>query len=85
MTKTATEIGAFEAKTHLSRLLRETEKGSSFIIRRRGRVVARLIPPADDAEEEKSIEELMAGLKEIRGRIRGKVDVIELVREGRRH
>ncbi len=47
MTGKLTKIGAFEAKTRLSELLRETESGCSFVIHRRGRPVARLVPPAD--------------------------------------
>ena len=39
------EIGAFEAKTHLSRLLRATQTGKSFIITQRGKAVAELRPP----------------------------------------
>lgn len=39
-------IGAFEAKTHLSRLLDAAEKGEVFTITKRGRPVARLMPPA---------------------------------------
>lgn len=39
------EVSAFEAKTRLSELLRETEAGRSFVIRRRGKDVAQLIPP----------------------------------------
>jgi prevent-host-death family protein len=37
-------IGAFDAKTHLSRLLRETRAGKSFIITQRGKAVAELRP-----------------------------------------
>jgi len=40
------EVGAFEAKTHLSRLLDEVEKGQSIFITRHGRRVAELIPVA---------------------------------------
>jgi prevent-host-death family protein len=39
-----TEIGAFEAKTHLSRLLREVERGRRYTITLRGRPVADLVP-----------------------------------------
>lgn len=39
-------IGAFEAKTHLSRLLDAAEKGEVITITKRGRPVARLVPPA---------------------------------------
>jgi prevent-host-death family protein len=38
------EIGAYEAKTHLSRLLRQTRAGKSFIITQRGKPVAELKP-----------------------------------------
>ena len=38
------EIGAYEAKTNLSRLLRQTRTGQSFIITQRGKPVAELKP-----------------------------------------
>jgi prevent-host-death family protein len=38
------EVGAFEAKTHLSRLLDEVEQGNSIYITRHGKRVARLLP-----------------------------------------
>jgi prevent-host-death family protein len=41
------EIGAFEAKTHLSELLDRVERGEELVITRRGRPVARLIPASD--------------------------------------
>ncbi|MCY3928123.1 MAG: type II toxin-antitoxin system prevent-host-death family antitoxin [Acidobacteriota bacterium] len=47
-------IGAFEAKTHLSRLLDEAEKGEVFTITKRGRPVARLMPPAP-ADRERAV------------------------------
>jgi len=39
-----TEIGAFAAKTGLSKLLRQTRAGKSFIITQRGTPVAELRP-----------------------------------------
>jgi prevent-host-death family protein len=39
-----TEIGAFAAKTELSKLLRQTRAGKSFIITQRGSPVAELRP-----------------------------------------
>lgn len=38
------EIGAFDAKTHLSRLLEQVAAGESFIITRHGKRIARLVP-----------------------------------------
>ena len=38
------QIGAFEAKTHLPQLLRRVTAGERFVITRHGRPVAELIP-----------------------------------------
>lgn len=39
-----TEIGAFDAKTHLAALLKRVEAGERFVITRHGRPVAELRP-----------------------------------------
>lgn len=44
-----TEVGSFEAKTHLSALLERVERGEEIVITRRGKPVARLVP-AEKAE-----------------------------------
>lgn len=77
------EVSAFEAKTRLSELLRETERGRSFVIRRRGKIVARLVPPGDRGKPEDS-ERIVAAFRELRKRVRGRVKVRELVEAGRR-
>ena len=41
-----TEIGAYDAKTHLPKLLERVEKGERFVITRHGRPVAELVPVA---------------------------------------
>jgi prevent-host-death family protein len=38
------EVTVYEAKTHLSKLLRRVEAGEEVVIRRGRRVVARLVP-----------------------------------------
>ena len=45
-----TEIGIYESKTHLSRLLKRVENGESFSITNRGRIVAVMVPPHDVAQ-----------------------------------
>jgi len=40
-----TEIGAFEAKTKFSELLRKVELGERFTVTRRGKVIAEIVPP----------------------------------------
>ncbi|MDQ3632449.1 MAG: type II toxin-antitoxin system prevent-host-death family antitoxin [Actinomycetota bacterium] len=37
-------VGVHEAKTHLSRLIEEVERGEEIVITRRGTEVARLVP-----------------------------------------
>jgi prevent-host-death family protein len=44
---TFTDIGAYEAKTHLPELLRQVAGGARFRITNRGRPVAELVPVAD--------------------------------------
>ena len=77
------DVSAFEAKTRLSELLRETERGKSFVIRRRGKAVARLLPPLR-AGETVSFAELLAAFRAVRGRIPGRFQVRRLVEQGRR-
>lgn len=56
------EIGAFDAKTHLSSLLDRVAQGEEVLITRRGRPVARLVPAAKAGQEriEAAIQELRA-------------------------
>ena len=77
------KVSAFEAKTKLSEFLRETEQGGSFVIYRRGKEVARLIPPVKE-EEGVDLRQVLSSFREIRGRIPGKVSIRQLVEEGRR-
>lgn len=79
----AIRVGAFDAKNRLSELLRRVERGDSFVITRRGRAVARLVPPGD-GERRLDLAELRDSLQRTRSRIAGTLDVLELVREGRR-
>ena len=44
------EVGAFEAKTHLSALLEAVAAGEEIVITKRGTPVARLVPPAGASE-----------------------------------
>jgi prevent-host-death family protein len=56
-----TRCGVSEAKTHLSRLLREIEAGEGVLITRRGRPVARLVPTeSDEPRRRRAIEGLKA-------------------------
>lgn len=41
------EVTAYEAKTHLPRLLRAVERGETFVITRRGKPIAKLGPAGE--------------------------------------
>lgn len=75
-------VSAFDAKTHLSQLLHEVEKGRSITITRRGRPVARLIPATE--ENMASMDDILTELSTIRERVKGSCDIKELINEGRK-
>lgn len=77
-----TEVSAFAAKTHLSELLREAERGRSFLIHRRGKPVARLVPV--EKEGIQNPKELLGAFQAIRRRGGRPLDVRKLIEEGRR-
>lgn len=79
----ATGVNVFYAKTHLSALLRETEKGRSFLIHRRGKPVAWLGPPPG-SDEDRNLFAIHETLQSIRREIPGSVNVRKLIEEGRR-
>jgi prevent-host-death family protein len=77
------EIGAFEAKTHLSRLLDQAERGETITITRHGKAVARLVPVAGSSRDER--RRAIAELKQLRaGQTLGGLTARELIDEGRR-
>jgi prevent-host-death family protein len=73
-------VGAYEAKTHLPRLLDEVEAGSSITITRNGRPVARLMPIVGDAASLAAARILALR----RGVQTGKLSMRALIDEGRR-
>jgi prevent-host-death family protein len=78
----ATEIGAYEAKTHLPGLIERVARGEEFTITKHGRPVARLVPVDCSGLDRR--REAVEGLKEFaKGRTLG-VPVRQLIEEGRR-
>ncbi len=77
-----TTVGAYEAKTHLPRLLEQVESGASFTITRHGREIARLVPADPRASDPvEVITALRVARKEVR---RGRDSVRRMREEGRR-
>jgi len=61
------DIGAYEAKTHLSKLLERVEKGERFVITRHGKPVAELIPIV--AQDTAVIARAIAEIRAVRQRL----------------
>jgi prevent-host-death family protein len=58
-------IGIFEAKTRLSSLVDEVEKGGEIVITRHGKPVARLVKP-EDRHSPEAIEQRRKAMRELR-------------------
>ena len=79
-----TEIGAYEAKTHLPELLRQVKAGKRFTITHRGEAIADLVPAeaARPGNAAAAIERFQAFMRENPVAARN-IDVRELIDEGR--
>lgn len=75
------QIGVYEAKTQLPRLLDEVERGETITITRHGRPVARLVPLGG---RRRSVQEAIEALEAFRQtHTLGGVTIKELIKEGR--
>lgn len=76
-------IGAYEAKTHLSRLLQLVAKGEKVIITKHGAPVATLQPP--DSARQVPAKEVIAEIREFRDKhaLKG-LSLKKMIEEGRR-
>jgi prevent-host-death family protein len=77
------EVGAFEAKTQLSKLLDLVRKGEKVVITKHGVPVAQLVPPDSRTRTDAStvIKELIGIRKRTKS---GKDTIRSLITEGRR-
>jgi prevent-host-death family protein len=81
----AQSIGAFEAKTHFSQVIDKAERGEDFIITRRGKPVAKIIP--FEQKKEMTRKEAIAELMEMRKLYRGEpgsFNIREAIEDGRK-
>jgi prevent-host-death family protein len=77
------QVGVYEAKTQLPRLLDEVEQGETITITRYGRPIARIVPLGG---RRRSVREAIEAMRELRkgNRLDG-ITIRELIEEGRRH
>ncbi len=75
-------VGAYEAKTHLPRLLEEVERGGTVTITKHGREVARLVPvDRRSSNPAEVIDEIRVARVGVR---RGRTSVRRMIDDGRR-
>lgn len=76
-----TTVGAYEAKTHLPRLLDEVEGGKTITITKHGREVARLIPVTPVAADVDAVIQELHAARRLANR--GDSSVREMIEDGR--
>lgn len=78
-------VGAYEAKTHLSRLLDEVAQGARITITKHGHPVAILVPAPETRH--RSTREAITALRAFRkgNRLGDDLSVRDLIDEGRRY
>ncbi len=77
------EIGAFEAKSKLGQLLDRVEAGEEIVITRRGRIVAKLVPPGNGFDRERARAAAQRIREMRRGVTLGGLKIKDLIAEGR--
>lgn len=78
------EIGAFEAKTHLSALLDRVARGERITITRHGVPAARLVPIEESAAK-LTHQEIVDGMRALRKRVKpDTMSVRDMIQLGRR-
>jgi len=76
------EIGSYEAKTHLSRLLRDVAKGQCYSITNKGRAIAMLVPVKSARPSPAQVIEQIRSLR--KGITLGDIRLKDLIEEGRK-
>ncbi|ADG05157.1 type II toxin-antitoxin system Phd/YefM family antitoxin [Kyrpidia tusciae] len=76
------QIGAYEAKVHLSELLDQVAQGETILITKKGKPVAKMVPVESD---EWTWEKIVHRLYQLRKNVKpGTPSIREMIEEGRR-
>lgn len=77
-------VGAYEAKTNLSKLLEKVEAGEEITITKHGVAVAKLVPVKREVSTEQRVAAIERILQLATGLSLGGLKVKDLINEGRR-
>ncbi len=75
------EIGAFEAKTHFSEIIEEVQKGKTYVITKRGKPVAKMVPFTVNSYIRK---EVIKQLSEYNTDLKEKFNIKAAIKSGRK-
>jgi prevent-host-death family protein len=80
-----TEIGVYEAKTHLPQLLERVMRGEKILITRHGKPSAMLVPAVQDDKDD--VREVIAKMKALRkgNTLPEGMSIRDMIEEGRRY
>lgn len=77
------KLSVYDAKAHFSELVERAESGRETVITKRGRVVAKIVPAqAQGWDRSAVLDEAEAFRKSVK--IKGSVNIRELIEQGRR-
>jgi prevent-host-death family protein len=74
-------IGTFEAKTRFSEIIDSVQKGSDFVVTKRGKPVARIIPFAQETHTRKDIAAQLFQYQNISDE---EFDILDAIKVGRK-
>jgi prevent-host-death family protein len=74
-------IGTFEAKTHFSEIIEEVQNGNDYVITKRGRPVAKIIPFVQESHSRKDIVNQLFGFQDISSE---KFNIQDAIKQGRK-
>lgn len=84
MSRQKNTVGAYEAKTRLSELLKQVERGQEIVITKHGAAVARLVPVKKKPSEQERLEAIERIQRLATGLSLGGLKIKDLIAEGRR-
>jgi len=77
------QVGSFEAKTHFSEIIRKANQGEEYLVTKKGKTMARILPPEGEKDKAaKSVEMILNIRKKYK---MSHKEIKELVKEGRRY
>ena len=78
--------GAFDAKTHLSQILDEVERGSAVVITRHGREIAIIKPYGEIEDSQDRVANAIQAIRTLRKKVTlgENLSIKDLIEEGRR-